>query len=69
MENQHPKYNSNSWLAFVLASNGFVRTNPKFRDFNPLHPEEKIKVRKRKLSAAGVYPVAPDFLFLEMIML
>jgi len=25
--------------------------------------------RKRKSGAAGVYPVAPDYVFLEMIML
>ena len=56
-------------MAFVLASNGFVCTNPKYRDSHPLHPEEKIKVRKRKSGAAGVYPVAPDYVFLEMIML
>ena len=31
--------------------------------FYPLHPEEKIEVRKRKSGAAGVYPVAPDYVF------
>ena len=50
-------------MAFVLTSNGFVCTNPQFRDFHPWHPEEKIKVRKRKLGAAGVCPVAPDYVF------
>jgi len=52
-----------NFMAFVLASNGFERTNPQFRGFYPLHPEEKIEVRKRKSGAAGVYPVAPDYVF------
>ena len=31
--------------------------------FTPYTPEEKIEVRKRKSGAAGVYPVAPDYVF------
>ena len=41
-------------MAFVLASNGFERTNPQFRGFHPWHPTEKTEAK----TASGI--IIPD---------
>ncbi len=51
-------------MAFVLASNGFVPSNPQLRAFHPLAPHRKRRSRKKKIRCSrNIYPVAPDSIF------